>query len=542
MGWKKLGDDERELCRSLDYVIESAKALKEAVQMGRRMDGEGERKVDSKELWCRELACSRSPADASIAAEDSKAALGRMKDARKTLALLSKSLEDTIQEVSEATIKACQAAGFALLPDDVLAHIFEMYIDECIMPKYGEFYIPPKISPQILSSVCKRFRDIVYRVPNLWRNISLVYPKELLRLHRERCTNPSVHIFVARDINHTRAEMLDMIHPHTQWRELRLHFLNEDHAELYFERLQPLIDEPFHSLEYLSISNDISLDSEIKGGAVFGYSIYLHGEHMEFVSSWEMPMLTQLELRNFIPLMPLQCENVTRLSIHLEYLDEDIFLEISDFQNLFQWVPKVQSLSITFNTWVTFKDADTPEINLTSTLPGLTHLDLGVEGETPSITISRFMTLIDTRRLTHLGLKLGRRGGYSVAEALFSNPIAEASSSFAKVDCFTLEAIDLMESSSFFERVFTSLPNVQDISLRIPQDSSSNICIGQLWMEEGAFQNLRSLEIEILKSFQTGYFSESEKKEARNRWPCFSTEERGRLRNLLGERLTWIER
>ena len=51
-GWRKLGDDGRDLCCSVDYLLESAQMLKEVIRIGRTLDGEGEMKVDSKEIWC----------------------------------------------------------------------------------------------------------------------------------------------------------------------------------------------------------------------------------------------------------------------------------------------------------------------------------------------------------------------------------------------------------------------------------------------------------------------------------------------------------
>ncbi|KLO07994.1 hypothetical protein SCHPADRAFT_1001228 [Schizopora paradoxa] len=583
MGWKKLGGEGREFCRSLEYLLETVQALKEIVRMGRMLDGKGGLKMDLKEVWCPELL--RSPTPAS---EDTKATLRQMKDAKKTLAQLTKSLDVTIQAVTDATIKDCQADGFALLPDDILAHIFEMYIDECIIPDYDEFYIPPHNSPLILSSVCRRFREIVHHVPNLWRHISLAYPKELLRLHRERCANPSVHILPARDILHTHADMIDKIHPYTQWRELQFDFLNEDHAHRYFERLQPLVMEPFHSLEYLSISNDLREDPEDEDSereacgnpdreywGEYGVSIYLDEKHMSFVSSWQMPKLTHLELRNFMPHMPLQCGNVTRLSIRLSDLCEDDRLELSEFQDLFGWMPKIESLLIHFDTEVTFNTdlEDTPQTSgLTAALPRLTHLDLGIEVDTPDDTIIRFMTLVDTRKLTRLALKLRSGNSHSEGQgeavfemwvdALFLKASAGDSAPFACVEEFTLDAVDLPGSPPSFEHIFTSLPNVRHVSLKIPRNSK--LWIAEQWIAGGAFQHLRSLHIEVFmvktslyhkspvgchpllySGFEALCFSrycdEFEEMKVRNRVPCFSAEEKARLQFLFKDKLHWID-
>ncbi|KLO12039.1 hypothetical protein SCHPADRAFT_998419 [Schizopora paradoxa] len=239
MGWRKLGDNGQELCCSLDYVLKSVQALKDAIQTGLRLDGEGGTNVDLKQLWCRDLLWSAT--DTPVIAEDAKTALRQMKDAKKILSLLSKSLDESIQAATEATVGTCRATGFALLPDDVLICIFEMYIDMIVFSDY---------------ELCRRFREIVLRRSNLWRNISLTFPKHILLAYEERCRHPVLHIEPAVSTFSTYEEMLDVIQPHHQWRELRLHVTNEDHLHRYFERLKPTIHGPFQALESLSISND----------------------------------------------------------------------------------------------------------------------------------------------------------------------------------------------------------------------------------------------------------------------------------------------
>lgn len=55
IGWRKLGDDGQELGRMLELVLDGVRVLKTAVRRGQRLDGEGEKMFNSKEMWCPEL-------------------------------------------------------------------------------------------------------------------------------------------------------------------------------------------------------------------------------------------------------------------------------------------------------------------------------------------------------------------------------------------------------------------------------------------------------------------------------------------------------
>ncbi|KLO12038.1 hypothetical protein SCHPADRAFT_929483, partial [Schizopora paradoxa] len=552
MGWRKLGD-ERELCSSLDYVLESVQTLKASIQEGRRLDGEDDMEVVRKEMWCRELFWPSS--SVPIVGEDAKAALRRMKDAKKLVTILLKSLDDAIRSVAEASAKTCQAAGFALLPDDILALIFDIFIDMCDMPDSYDKFTPLGCSPQILSSVCRRFRNVAMHLPSLWRNISLTFPKKMLLQHKEKCRNPIIHIPPTRDAKCTRAnlKMLRVIQPPHQWRELRLHFSNEDHGSKYFHILKRLVHSPFNSLEHLSICNDLASDAT----RIPAYSIRPLRGHIDVLSSWRMPKLTHLKLQNFIPNGPIHCENVTSLTFHL--VNTKDFVGEPELRKLFDSMPKIEFLSLTFDiganhgTWVF--DETLPACNR-PVLPNLKHLDLKIEARTPANAIKRFIALIDYQLLIRFSLRFyGDNPPYSdgstferLVNALFPFRIPGFNilPTFANVEEFTLRIESFRGSPHFFERIFTSMPNVREISLALLRDS--NIAFAEQWTKEGAFRRLRTLRIEVLPMdprrsslclSRFGAFSEKEncnkfrRMEVRNPTQCLLDKEREELRSLL---------
>ncbi|KLO07674.1 hypothetical protein SCHPADRAFT_638341 [Schizopora paradoxa] len=348
-----VGDDKHVFCRSVDYVLDSVKALKTSLQDGRqRLDGKGLERADLKGIWSLGLHRSPTVSSSSMDVEISNVSLRRLKDAKFLLTSLLVSLDDAINEVTVKNRRTTRP-NLILLPEDVLIHIFEIYIDMSVMPDYDS-YAPLDVSPLILSSVCKRFREIILQLPSAWRHVSLNFPEHVLLLHKERCTNPIIHINPARSTSHTYEKMLDVIHPYHRWRELRLHVINEDHAHRYFEHLKPIIQGPFHSLECLMISNELaeSLDDD---SVEIPFSIYLDEEQLKFLSSWRMPKLTHLELRNVLPTRALQCENI-----------------------LFHSMPKIHSLSVGFKMHYESFDDEDPlnDDDFLHILPNLKSLDL----------------------------------------------------------------------------------------------------------------------------------------------------------------------
>ncbi|KLO07263.1 hypothetical protein SCHPADRAFT_656753 [Schizopora paradoxa] len=174
MGWRKLGDDGQDLCRLLDYLLGGVQTLKSSIQSGRRLDGEGEMKVDSKDLWCSSLYRDRARNNTHLVLDDTKIALRQMKDAKALLLSISESLDEAIQTVTDDTSNDCRATGLSLLPDDLLTYIFEMYIEMSVSSEESFYY---NKSPQILASVSKRFRQVALAHRGIWKHVFLRFER-----------------------------------------------------------------------------------------------------------------------------------------------------------------------------------------------------------------------------------------------------------------------------------------------------------------------------------------------------------------------------
>ncbi|KLO08000.1 hypothetical protein SCHPADRAFT_624669 [Schizopora paradoxa] len=342
MGWRKLGDDGQELSRLLDFLLDGMKTLKSSVQLGRRLDGEGEMKVDSKELWCSGLYRDRTEDGTRPTVQDAKIALSRMKDAKSLLSSISKSMDEAIQSVTDDTSNECRATGFSLLPDDLLTYIFEMHVEMSVSSEEYLFY---NGAPRILASVSKHFRQVALAHSGIWKHNSFGDSRESLLLYKKRCPNPIIHINTTDDLPPVETGKFH-IFPYQQWRGLRITYSDENKGHRYFQHLKPIIETPLDTLEHLIIRND-NLITRDQFGQLIRRSIHLDGDSLRTLSSWQMPNLTHLDLHNALPLAPLQCSNVTSFALHMKkFGGEREDMDMAAFRNLLQSMPKIQSLHI----------------------------------------------------------------------------------------------------------------------------------------------------------------------------------------------------
>ncbi|KLO07271.1 hypothetical protein SCHPADRAFT_1001796 [Schizopora paradoxa] len=552
MSWRKLSDDGKDLCCSLDYLLDGIQVLRSSIQLGRRLDGEANMKVNSRELWYDGLYRHLSGNDTSFCVNNAKMTLRRMKDARSLLSSVLKSMDEAIQTVTNGISNACRGAGLSLLPDDVLTYIFEMYVE---MGVELDEHVNNINSPQTLASVSKRFRQIALSCSSLWKHVSLRFPREQLSFYKDRCPNPIIHIDTSCDLPLIKLEKFDVI-PYQQWRGLRMVYNNEEEGHLYFEHLKSIVKNPLETLESLAIWN---LDEEDEHDERFiPLSIYLDDNDSDTLSSWRMPNLTRLEIYNVVPMAPLQCGNVIFFSFQVLNLGDREDLNMGALCGLLQSMPKIQSLQVTLIDVDTMLD-DASSIPIM--LPDLVSLELLIGGSTVVPVVNRVMGVLNIEELTHLVLKF-YPSSYSVEEeeqlfdgwalAVFSRSLGDVP--FVKLEEFSLEAQRARGKDQTIHRMFCAMPNVYKISLVLPEDT--NIRFTESMKKEGAFQRLRYLQIKLPQTWpedftaQLRYFGdffrdvqckEFERFEIEFCRPKYASPSKARLFEILGEKLRWIE-
>ncbi|KLO07995.1 hypothetical protein SCHPADRAFT_944788 [Schizopora paradoxa] len=558
MSWRKLDDDGKDLCRSLDHILDGVQALKDSIRRGDRLDDRGEMKVDFKDIWCPELfANGRSLTDAPLDVQETRASLRRMKDAKNTLSSLLESIDETIKNVASVTAIDFRAAGLASLPDDVLAIIFEMCVDMNPSKYSGNDYTV-RYSTRI-SSVCQRFRQLALQLPDLWKSVSLSFPDAMLFLYKERCPSPVVYMNHRLPRSFEFSKMLDVVHPSHQWRELHLRFWDGDHVQQCLEGLYTVVGQtPFTALEYLSICDNLTIDGDfLDEDSDQWTSIYLPGGQSPTISSWQMPKLTRLKLRNILSHPPLHCENVTWFCFELCNVEESLRLEV--LQKQLQSMPKLQTLSVTISLACPFDSIESSHINHSPLTPSLTNLELKIGEDTPDLMISQILALVNTKQLIRFKLSLeGRLWKDTQFDEWVNAIFPRTAKAFANVKHFTLDATHNRGSYNSYDRIFTSLPNAQEVSLILPHHAE--IGLGGNLVKRGAFRHLRSLIIEVVH-IDTGsgpleigvgrmalntlikrlHREGSEGLEVRNRTSYSMSEGKANLQKLLGEKLRWID-
>ncbi|KLO07716.1 hypothetical protein SCHPADRAFT_1001470 [Schizopora paradoxa] len=550
MGWRKLGDDGQELCRQLDYLVGGVQVLKTSIQM-RRL-------VNAKELWCGGLYRDIAGDDLSVDVTYSKAALRHMKDARFLLSTLLDSLDHAIHIVSKDIAIDCQAFGLTLLPDDVLTNIFESYVETSVTP---DGRVDPGVSPQILASVCKRFRQIALAHSNLWQRVSLRFSSHLLLLHKTRCQAPIV--FMDADDAASLADAaakLEVAHPNRNWQELHLTYADENLGHLSYGLLKQMIQTPFEALEYLSICNDTSIRNENR----YTITIPIHMEpgDSDILCSWEMPKLTNLQLYNVYPLNPLQSENVTHFTFEVDRTGVTD-LDTGGFCRLLQSMPNIQAFSLALNADFVFTNG-TPTRRLA--LPCLESFELKVGEETPVSTVKQLRSILDVQHIRRLSLQCS--GCFNCDEEFLNLFIVvltpyvdkegepESQFPFVKLENFILEVQHLQGSNVPFGRLFQAMPNVQHITLKLP--GTADPVFDEAWKDpdNNILRYLRTLRLAppqsspndfscqlsgIEEFFSDGYCQDFERLEVHFRPPYNSATSKARLLNILGEKLRWIE-
>ncbi|KLO07268.1 hypothetical protein SCHPADRAFT_1001793 [Schizopora paradoxa] len=549
MSWRKLGDDGKDLCCSLDYLLDGIQTLRSSIQSGRRLCGEGEIKVDLKELWCSGLYRDRAEDSTHPTLEDAKIALRRMKDAKSLLSCISKSLDDAIQSVTDDTSNDCRAAGLSLLPDDLLTNIFEIYVEMSVSSEESFYY---NMSPQILASVSKRFRQVALAHSGIWKHVFLRFSRECVLMYKERCSNPVIHIDTASQLSPVEMEKFH-IHPYQQWRGLRAAYNDRNEGHIYFQHWKAIIQTPLDALEEFMLSNNNSTAINAFGGRT-PLSIHLDGDDLDTLLSWRMPNLTRLDLRNVLPLAPLSCGKITSFSFHASLYDQRENLNMTAFRSLLQSMPMIQSLHIALlNIMETSGNLSSNPLSL----PDLKSLKLEIGGYTSDEVVGRMLKLLVLEELTRLELKLypfDHRRQHVIDHWVFTIFDDRLYIPFVNLEVFSLEVERFRGSVEAFHQMFSVMPSVHTVSLLLPRDTEFSFA--KITKKNGVLQKLRSLRIALPDThpddftkhlyyldefFGDGHCKELVRVEIEFQRTDYATSAKARLQKTLGEKLYMIE-
>lgn len=251
-------------------------------------------------------------------AQIAKSSLLRMKSIANVLAAISNSLDNSIKLVTRQSSSFVLSVGFASLPDDLLARVFELCsISVSDYVGYDKSDLKPYRYVMDLSSVCRRFRYITLHLPCLWQDACDFQSKGWFLNIKRRCVNPFVYVANIRVAGLPRlTEFLQLLHPSNQWKGL--HFeSSRRNAHQFFEQVSAVSGGNFDSLETLALKLEAEYEDGTLGDSA---TTNVSDSDAALLSSWRLSSLKQLTIENFIhpyrrdPAKPLTSKGPPHLS------------------------------------------------------------------------------------------------------------------------------------------------------------------------------------------------------------------------------------
>ncbi|KAH8118700.1 hypothetical protein DFH11DRAFT_694496 [Phellopilus nigrolimitatus] len=249
--------------------------------------------------------------------------LQKLKSMQRTIVSLLDAVSKSVSDLKEAVMPVVMKHGLESLPNEVLAHIFELACRSC-----GSF------SRNIIK-VCHRFYDIATRLPNLWTYVSNAYLD--VDVHSLRRDNPAAFLTRSRSSNLTVYLKL----PSRMYREINENYIRDiflpetllrhtNWEKFIVNGLDEWSEDYHHCLDYLC-SSSTGLDFPalttlvlLCGDAPQDLDGFILNDDEDndidvnsknFFETWNMPSLRTLELTNFIPRSTTIFTSVTKCSI-----------------------------------------------------------------------------------------------------------------------------------------------------------------------------------------------------------------------------------
>lgn len=406
-----------------------------------------------------------------------------MKLVAKQLTTIFNSLKATVELVERESWPLIRGAGFASLPDELLARIFEM-----CMPARPEGPANHYCFSQKLASVCRRFRHIALRLPRLWEDVGNFDDIGHIRNSKERCRNPCVFVGYWDENQETLEEFIHLLHPANQWKHLIVQS-EEDDTSRVVDVLTSTTRGDFRSLESLSLQlnwEDEEYDIEEDVGVPH---TNLSDSDAALLSTWKLPALRDLAIRNFIP-RGITCPNLRHCDIDLSRYTQTFSWDINALKNFLRSVHLIESLSFTFNC------ANSPagygnhdaggSSNLNVKFPRLMSLVIHVGHQTQAKFLADIMDAIDTPVLTTLkvfmddidgtNFELEATSYHAWLCAIFTSSSSSSARTprvFATVTTLDLH-VPLDNERPQNDVVYPAVPRVQHLRLKVPPSPTTS--------------------------------------------------------------------
>ncbi|KLO08011.1 hypothetical protein SCHPADRAFT_932062 [Schizopora paradoxa] len=469
---------------------------------------DGYQTEDGRWLWCSgwlKLSTNSTKISSETLAQSAKDALSRMKNLKRTMALLTGSLQNTIQKVTEHSADVIRSVGFASLPDEVIAHVLELlsedYHAESIWDESTCHW------SRMLTSVCGRLRRIALHLPRLWEKISVATGKHWVACVRKRCQNPDVH-FVYEDYDYSLTDtsirnFLQVAHPTDAWKSLRIAYGGEDAGHMIFQRICPDSRNKFTKLKYISIKRgdyDFPDDDEVETST----TLLNESEH-QLLADWCIPNVEVIELGNIIP-RALSCPSLKDLSIHLNEDRENpnFHWDIDALGSFLRHLVSIHTLTLKFGCATVSPDDLEPQEALQPVrLLRLTKLKLEINILTEDTFLRRITEVVDGSNVFEISVTMNYEyltdssGPNKWISAVFETRSGTIRT-FPNVEILEIVFKERHSYEEFFYRaprfdiILRAVPKVRSLSIWIP----NHISLPNLHLireEFGCLKDLQSL-------------------------------------------------
>lgn len=351
-------------------------------------------------------------------------------------------------QIQQELAKVRRLATIQDLPDEILMHIFELM---CVEDFHSSF-----ILRQSLSIVCKRWRDLAYACPQLWNSLVSTQSSGHISSCLERVKNSGLKLTVIADFpsngdttrtnNPYNAEFLEQVLPFSlQWERFELCSLTlpvNKATGLFMNVRDQCRSLTLPKLQTLRLTWTEKYDTAGEQ--------WMDQNDLHFYASWNMPILSKLEVENFIPL---SCFGPSLVSCKINMTS---WME-RDMARLLQFIgslERLRELELRLDGY----DDDTWPIAPTS-LPTLRKLSLIIDFYEDLDCVARLIGLLDFPNVTDMNLEV-EMGDWMYFQDLL--PCFENGRSFPSVKHLN---ICLRRRSTAFDHyidvIFKAFPNLE---------------------------------------------------------------------------------
>ena len=343
--------------------------------------------------------------------------LGQLKRAALDLSLLSKTVEDSVTGLQKSLMPHVLEQGMQRLPDELLVRIFELSMDDDQEIQFG-------VLPRHILHVCRRFRQLGFRLPDLWTNVRadgnwINNPVLPLQLKYSGSRPLDVRLILTGNVLDCATsqdaspekdmQLINTIIPSRgRWGSLQIPYIEKHHLQGPLQHLSSACSgSALTALETLYVGYNITSSSEFSPSDDID---------MNFFSEWNAPALRSFEAENFIPKADIAClSKLERCSLsvstELLYDSEDYVFDTRALVDFLRPIQTLEELELNLEGIHAVKSLSAQTgVPVSLLLPNIKKLSLDIN-DTPPESFCEFFGALQIPNVSEIAIKLRLKGG-----------------------------------------------------------------------------------------------------------------------------------